>query len=79
MKGIVVLILSFIVLTVVFILIPVEKQDYIYICTDMQGNVIYCIDIYKTNGGMFGTKEDGTEVTITSYKRINKEGDDEDE
>lgn len=72
-------ILLFIVLIAGIFLIPIDEQNYIYKCTDTQGNVIYCIDIYRTRGGMFGTMEDGTEVTITSYKRVKKEGADIDE
>lgn len=72
-------ILFFIVLIVALILIPIDEQNYIYECTDMQGNTIYCVDTYRSYGGIFGTMEDGTEVTITSYKRVNKEGADIDE
>lgn len=72
-------ILFFIVLVAALIFIPIDKQNYIYKCTDTQGNVIYCINARETKGGMFGTMEDGTKVTITSYKRVNKEGADIDE
>ena len=48
-------------------------SNYIYRCTDTQGNTIYCVDAYTSRGGMFGTMEDGTRVTITSYKLIEKE------
>ena len=50
-----------------------ESEDYIYICTDVQGNTIYCTYAYISKGGMFGTLEDGTIITITSYKQIRKE------
>lgn len=72
-------ILLLIILIVVLIFIPIDEQNYIYKCTDTQGNVIYCINARTTKGGMFGIMEDGTKVTITSYKRVNIEGADIDE
>lgn len=48
-------------------------SDFIYKCTDTKGNIIYCIDAYTSKGGMFGTMEDGTRVTITSYKLVERE------
>lgn len=72
-------ILFFTVLIVAFIFILIDEQNYIYKCTDTQGNVIYCINARETKGGMFGTMEDGTEVTITSYKRVKIEEGDIDE
>lgn len=49
------------------------ESDFIYKCTDTKGNIIYCIDAYTSKGGMFGTMEDGTRVTITSYKLVERE------
>lgn len=72
-------ILLFIVLIAGIFLIPIDEQNYIYKCTDTQGNVIYCINARETKGGMFGTMEDGTKVTITSYKRVRIKGADIDE
>lgn len=72
-------ILLFIVLIVAFIFILIDEQNYIYKCTDTQGNVIYCTNTRTTKCGMFGTMEDGTEVTITSYKRVKIEEVDIDE
>lgn len=72
-------ILLFIVLIVALIFILIDEQNYIYKCTDTQGNVIYCTNARTTKGGMFGTMEDGTEVTITSYKRVKIEEADIDE
>lgn len=48
-------------------------SNFIYKCTDTKGNIIYCIDAYISRGGMFGTMEDGTKVTITSYKLVERE------
>ena len=48
------------------------SEGYIYKCTDVQGNLVYCTYAYTSKGGMFGTTEDGTHITITSYKRIPK-------
>lgn len=72
-------ILLFIVLIAGIFLIPIDEQNYIYKCTDTQGNVIYCTNARTTKGGMFGTMEDGTKVTITSYKRVRIKGADIDE
>lgn len=43
---------------------------YMYKCTDYKGDTIYCTYAYSSKGGMFGYLEDGTLITITSYKRI---------
>ena len=51
----------------------IDSRDYIYVCTDTQGKTIYCTSAYTRKGGMFGTMEDGTKVTITSYKQVKKE------
>lgn len=59
-------------LIVVLILFINNEQEYIYECTDYKGNVIYCTTAYTERGGMFGYTEDGTFITITSYKRILK-------
>lgn len=50
-----------------------DSENYIYVCTSTQGKTIYCTSAYTSEGGMFGTMEDGTKVTITSYKQIRKE------
>ena len=50
-----------------------ENQKYIYECTDYKGDIIYCTDAYIYKGGMFGTREDGTKTTITTYRQILKE------
>lgn len=73
---IVVLVMRFLVALVAGV---IYEQNYIYKCTDTQGNVIYCTNARTTKGGMFGTMEDGTEVTITSYKRVKIEEGDIDE
>lgn len=63
-----------VVLTVGMLILGVtEDSEYIYKCTDTQGNTIYCINAYTNKGGMFGIMKDGTKVAITSYKQINKE------
>ena len=51
----------------------IDSRNYIYVCTDTQGKTIYCTSAYTSKGGMFGTMEDGTKVTITSYKQVRKE------
>lgn len=50
-----------------------DSSKYIYVCTDTQGKTIYCTSAYTSKGGMFGTMEDGTMITITSYKQVRKE------
>lgn len=52
--------------------ITTEAETMIYECTDFQGNLVYCTSAYTSKGGMFGTTEDGTHITITSYKKIPK-------
>ena len=49
-----------------------EFETTIYECTDYKGNLIYCTSAYTSKGGMFGTTEDGTHITLTSYKQIPK-------
>ena len=51
----------------------IDESKYIYKCTDTQGNIVYCVNAYTSRGGMIGTTEDGTKLTITSYKRVLKE------
>ena len=51
----------------------IDDSKYIYKCTDTQGRTIYCTSAYTSKGGMFGIMEDGTKVTITSYKQVRKE------
>lgn len=50
-----------------------DESKYIYECTDIQGKLIYCTYAVTNKGGMFGKTEDGRKITLTSYKKINKE------
>lgn len=69
-----ILIILFIVLFLgLFTWYCIDESKYIYKCTDTQGNIVYCVNAYTGRGGMIGTTEDGTELTITSYKRVLKE------
>jgi len=52
--------------------LTIEAEKMIYECTDFQGNLVYCTSAYTSRGGMFGTTEDGTRITLTSYKQIPK-------
>ena len=52
--------------------IDYENKTMIYECTDSQGNLVYCTSAYTSKGGMFGITEDGTHITLTSYKHILK-------
>ena len=56
-----------------------EEKEYIYKCTDYAGNTIYCTHAYTSRGGLFGYMEDGTRITITSYKEVLKSEGEEDE
>ena len=69
--GVAVIVIG-VLLAVIICLIPMERVEYIYECTDYKGDLIYCKDAYWTKGGMLGKTEDGTTITITSYKRILK-------
>lgn len=51
----------------------IDSSKYIYKCKDTQGNTIYCTRAETSKGGMFGIMEDGTRVTITSYKLVERE------
>lgn len=51
----------------------IEGNKYIYECTDYKGDIVYCKDARWTKGGMYGTLEDGTMITITSYRQVLKE------
>lgn len=66
-----ILLVAFIVGMLIFGVI--DSSKYIYECTDTQGNTIYCTNAYIGKGGMFGIMEDGTRVTITSYKLVERE------
>ena len=57
----------------VFLYGIIEESKYIYECSDVQGNKVYCTFVTNTKGGMFGHLEDNTKIQITSYKRIEKE------
>ena len=72
MKNFITLIIFIIILVVVVISIPNDTTEYIYECTDYQGNIIYCNKAYESKGGMFGIMEDGTKLVITSYKEVEK-------
>jgi hypothetical protein len=50
-----------------------ENAKYIYVCTDYQGNEVLCTYYYLRDGHYFGGMEDGTVISITSYKRVLKE------
>ncbi len=50
-----------------------DNSKYIYECTDYKGDIVYCTYAQWTKGGMRGTLEDGTVITITSYKQVLKE------
>lgn len=69
-----ILIILFIVLILgLFTWCCIDESKYIYKCTDTQGNIVYCVNAHTYRGGMIGTTEDGTKLTITSYKRVLKE------
>lgn len=67
-----VIIAIIIILLIIYAIIEVPSEGYIYECTDFQGNLVYCVHAYTSKGGMFGTTEDGTRIALTSYKRIPK-------
>ena len=65
------IIITFVViLLIIYVILEVPEEGYIYECTDTQGNLVYCTYAYIGKGGMFGTTEDGTHITLTNYKRI---------
>lgn len=61
------------ILLVCVLLTPDENSKYIYECTDNAGNIIYCNTYYIDKGNAWGILEDGTRISITSYKPIAKE------
>lgn len=58
------------ILLIIYVILEVPEEGYIYECTDFYGNLVYCTYAYTDRGGMFGTTEDGTRIVLTSYKRI---------
>lgn len=67
-----VIIAIIIILLIIYAIIEVPSEGYIYECTDFHGNIVYCTSAYTSKGGMFGTTEDGTRIALTSYKLIPK-------
>lgn len=47
-------------------------EKYVYECKDLQGNIVYCTSYKIIKGNAWGITEDGTTISITSYKRILK-------
>lgn len=58
------------ILLIIYVILEVLEEGYIYECTDFYGNLVYCTSAYTDRGGIFGTTEDGTRIVLTSYKRI---------
>lgn len=58
------------ILLIIYVILEVPEEGYIYECTDFYGNLVYCTFAYTDRGGMFGTTEDGTKIVLTSYKKI---------
>lgn len=65
-------ILIVIAMTYGFISVIMDTEKYYYECIDMQGERVICdrVSVYKNQ--MLGYKSDGTVLTITSYKRIER-------
>lgn len=59
-----------IILLIIYVILEVPEEGYIYECTDFYGNLVYCTSAYTDRGGMFGITEDGTKIVLTSYKKI---------
>lgn len=65
-------ILMVMVMTYGFMSAMKDTEKYYYECIDMQGERVICdrVSVYKNQ--MLGYKSDGTVLTITSYKRIER-------
>ena len=65
-------ILMIIVMIYGFISAIMETEKYYYECIDMQGERVICDRVSVCRNQMLGYKSDGTVLTITSYKRIER-------
>lgn len=67
-----ILIILFFILIFLMAIIIYDGNNYIYKCIDYEQNVIYCRNVRVEKGNAWGEMEDGTNIAITSYKKISK-------
>ena len=70
----IILIILLFILIIIMAIIIYDRDNYIYKCTDYEQNVIYCRNVRVEKGNVWGEMEDGTNIAITSYKKISKKG-----
>ena len=70
--SMIITILIIIAMTYGFISAITDTGKYYYECIDMQGERVLCDRVSVCKNQMLGYKSDGTVLTITSYKRIER-------
>lgn len=73
MKDVIMIIVICVMFTILICWASYDNSHYTFECTDYQGNIIYCVSVSEYKNELLGTLEDGTVISITSYKRVLKE------